>query len=82
MEELNCYLCACPNFRFDDNGIRKLDDKMQYSYCSIESKDGKQSVYKDKIHQNCSLCQVPHKKEFIKEVYRDDWMEIMKGCKI
>ena len=19
MEDLNCYLCACPNFRFDDN---------------------------------------------------------------
>ncbi|MCD6173018.1 MAG: hypothetical protein J7J96_04400, partial [Sulfurimonas sp.] len=22
MESLNCYLCACPNFRFNDDGIK------------------------------------------------------------
>lgn len=24
MEDLNCYLCACPHFRFDDNGFKKI----------------------------------------------------------
>ena len=23
MQALNCYLCACPNFRFDDKGFKK-----------------------------------------------------------
>ena len=24
---LNCYLCACPHFRFDDNGLSKKEEK-------------------------------------------------------
>ncbi len=26
-EDLNCYLCACPYFRFDDEGISKKRGK-------------------------------------------------------
>ncbi len=33
--DLNCYLCACSNFRFDDEALRVK------SWCSIDSKDGK-----------------------------------------
>ena len=40
IESLNCYLCACPNFRFDDAGVKKIATKTQYSFCSINSKDG------------------------------------------
>jgi len=79
MKELNCYLCACPNFRFNDNGIKEVDKKIQYSFCAINSKDGKQGIYGDKIHQNCSGCIMPHKKKFISKVYNEDWMEIMKN---
>ncbi|MEA1982421.1 MAG: hypothetical protein U9N39_02660, partial [Campylobacterota bacterium] len=44
MEKLNCYLCACPNFRFKDEGVEKVEEKTKYSFCDIESKDGKVGV--------------------------------------
>jgi hypothetical protein len=77
MESLNCYLCACPNFRFDDAGIEKLDTKTQYSFCDIDSKDGAQGVYGDAIHQDCSKCTVPHHKAYIEKVFKWSWVEIM-----
>jgi hypothetical protein len=82
MEELNCYLCACSNFRFDDGGFKDVDGKILKSYCSIDSKDGRQFASKDVIHQDCSRCIVPHKKSFIKRVFKRDWLEVMKEvCK-
>ena len=80
MENLNCYLCACPNFRFNDNGIRQIDNNTQYSFCDINSKDGKQGVYGDKIHQDCSACIVPHAKSYIKTHFELDWEKIMHNC--
>lgn len=77
MDELNCYLCACPNFRFDDNGIRKQEDKILYSFCSFDSKYGEQFIGKDSIHQNCSNCRIPHRKRYIKKVFSRNWKEIM-----
>lgn len=77
-EELNCYLCACPNFRFDDKGFRKQDEKTLYSYCSIDSKDGAQFLGEDYIHQNCAGCLVPHKQRYIKKHFSRDWFDIMK----
>lgn len=82
MESLNCYLCACPNFRFDDNGIRNIEQMQQYSYCNIDSKDGKQGVYGDKIHQDCSQCKIPHHKHYIKRYFDLSWRAIMKRCNI
>ena len=37
MENLNCYLCACPYFRFNDSGLKKVNNKVLFSYCSIDS---------------------------------------------
>jgi len=82
MESLNCYLCACPNFRFNDNGIKMIEDKTQYSYCSIDSKDGRQGVYGEKIHQDCSQCQVPHTKEYVTKHFDQNWTTIMPECEI
>jgi len=82
IESLNCYLCACPNFRFSDKGIKKIEDKTQFSYCSIESKDGRQGVYGEKIHQDCSKCQVPHTKEYVTKHFDLDWQKIMQDCEI
>lgn len=76
MEELNCYLCGCPHFHFNDEGIKRVNDKTQYSYCSIESKDGVQGVYGDAIHQDCSKCRVPHHKSFVKKHFDRDWKNI------
>ena len=80
MDELNCYLCACPNFRFNDESIKTVDDKKQYSFCDINSKYGKQSIYGDKIHQNCTKCTIPHMKTYIKKYFDYDWKIMMKEC--
>ncbi len=75
---LNCYFCACPNFRFDEAGVSKQEEKTVYSYCSIDSKDGAQYEGEDYIHQNCSGCLVPHKKAYIKKHFQRNWREVMK----
>ncbi len=82
MQELNCYLCACPNFRFNDDGITKQDNKTQYSFCTIDSKDGEQGVYGDKIHQECSQCTLPHHKSYIEKYFENDWRAIMQNCSL
>ena len=72
MKELNCYLCACSNFRFDDEALEVK------SHCNINSKDGKQLKTKSGvIHQDCSGCLVPHDKKFIKKHFSRDWFEVM-----
>jgi Zn-finger protein len=74
MENLNCYLCACPNFRFDDNA------KKTKSWCSIDSKDGRQIEHNGIIHQDCSGCTIPHTDEYIKKHFDVQWLDIMKDC--
>ncbi len=82
MEDLNCYLCACPNFRFDDNGFEKTSDgKTLYSICSINCKDGSQFIGENYIHQNCSDCVIPHKKKYIKKNFSRNWFEVMKDVR-
>ena len=76
-EELNCYLCACPNFRFNDKGFEKKEDKTLYSFCSINSKDGSEYIGEDYIHQNCSGCIVPHRQKYIKKNFSRNWFEVM-----
>jgi Zn-finger protein len=76
IENLNCYLCACPNFRFNDSGFEKIEDKTLFSYCSIDSKNGKKAISKSAIHQDCSDCLIPHREDFIKKVFNRDWFEI------
>ena len=75
MKVLNCYLCACPNFRFDDNALRIK------SHCSIDSKDGKLFEYEGIIHQDCSHCTVPHHEKYIKQHFSRDWKEIMQNVR-
>jgi len=86
MESLNCYACACPNFRFSDDGFERRvvegEEKIVYSFCSIESKDGRVGVYGDKIHQDCSKCQVPHHKSYIEKNFRYNWKDMMKNCEV
>ncbi|MBT3280424.1 MAG: hypothetical protein HOF69_07605 [Campylobacteraceae bacterium] len=69
INDLNCYLCACPNFRV---GKEK-------SYCDIKSINGSQIAGKDGyIHQDCSRCSVPHKELYIKGKFKRDWVDLMK----
>ncbi len=79
MEDLNCYLCACPNFRFN---IKPEPKKGKYihSHCSINSKDGALFEHENNIHQDCSGCLVPHHDSYIATHFDINWREIMKGC--
>ncbi len=79
IEVLNCYLCACPNFKFDDNGFDEIENKTLMSYCNINSKYGAKFNSKDKIHQDCSSCHIPHSESYIKKYFDRDWFNIMKG---
>ncbi len=81
IQELNCYLCACPNFRFNDEGITEVEEKILYSLCDINSKDGIRGIYGDSIHQDCSQCSIPHHHEYIEKHFEWDWKEIMSNCK-
>jgi len=70
IENLNCYLCACPNFRVN----------LEKSHCDINSKDGGSITSKNGyIHQDCSNCNVPHKVEYIKNNFDTNWSNIMKN---
>ena len=78
MEDLNCYLCACPNFRFDDEGFKEVEGRSLKSYCAIDSKEGDVFKTEDAIHQNCSGCTVPHHEAYIKKHFTRDWFEVMR----
>ncbi len=80
MEELNCYLCACPNFRFNDEGIKIYNGKKILSECEINN--GEKLLAEDKIHQNCSKCTVPHHKSYVKKNFDLDWKKIMNRCNL
>jgi len=82
MESLNCYLCACPYFRFDDSGIKNVGENTQYSLCSIDAKDGNQGIYGGKIHQDCSGCEIPHKTRYVEKNFDVAWKKIMHACKL
>ncbi len=82
MEKLNCYLCACPNFRFNDDGVEIKGEKTVYSFCAIDSQDGAAGVYGDAIHQDCSNCTVPHHFNYVKKHYDEDWKKIMQDCRL
>lgn len=70
IEGLNCYLCGCPNFRFDDFST------IQKSYCAINSPSGT----KKGLHHDCSKCDLPHIEKFVSKQYNRCWETIMKGC--
>ena len=79
MPELNCYLCACPYFRFTENPLEK-EGKRIHSYCSIDAKDGAIFEHENNIHHDCSGCLVPHHESYIKKNFDLSWFETMKEC--
>jgi len=79
--ELNCYFCACPNFRFNDEGFNIEKGKTLFSKCTIDSKDGTQYISNEAIHQNCSGCFIPHSEAYIKKHFTRNWFEAMSKVK-
>lgn len=80
LKYLNCYLCACPHFRFDDAGVEVVDSKTKYSFCAIDAKNGVAGVYGDAIHQDCSKCTIPHTQTYVHKHFDLDWKYIMHEC--
>ena len=80
-KELNCYFCACPNFKFNDDGFKKENNKTLFSTCSIDSKDGSQYISENAIHQNCAGCFVPHSESYIKKNFTRNWFKAMNKVK-
>ncbi|MCW8894594.1 MAG: hypothetical protein OQK48_02530 [Sulfurimonas sp.] len=78
MEKLNCYLCACPHFRFNDEGVGKYNEYTILSKCDINN--GSKFANNGVIHQDCSKCTVPHHKAYVKKTFDLDWKKIMKNC--
>ena len=78
MESLNCYLCACPNFRFNDEGLDTYNEMKILSKCDIDN--GEKFAGKGVIHQDCSKCTVPHHKSYIEKNFDLDWKKIMSKC--
>ena len=81
VEELNCYLCACPHFRFDDLGFEKIGEKVVSSFFSIESKKRAKFEGDDYIHHDCSGCTIPHRAKYIKKDFKANWFEAMKDVR-
>jgi len=81
MERLNCYLCACPYFRFDDES-KWVDGGRVVSYCSINAKDSATFEYNDTIHNDCSHCLIPHRIGFIRKQFSRNFKEIMCDCNL
>jgi hypothetical protein len=81
MDDLNCYLCACPHFRFCDEGIDVINGKIRYSLCAIDATAGKVVETGKGIHQDCSDCLLPHHHGFIRKHFDRKWNKIMEKCK-
>ncbi len=79
MEDLNCYLCACPNFRFNDEGFETAEERSIKSYCAIDSKEGDRFETEDAIHQDCSGCTIPHHEAYIRKHFHKEWFAIMRS---
>jgi len=79
MQDLNCYLCACPYFRFTENPVEQ-EGKRIHSHCSIDAKDGAIFEHENNIHQDCSGCLIPHHESYIKKNFNTSWFETMKEC--
>lgn len=77
-EDLNCYLCACPNFRFNDAGFAETEGKTLFSTCSIDSPDGERFTTETAIHQNCTGCIVPHRETYIQKIFDRNWRTVMR----
>ncbi len=77
---LNCYLCACPHFRFNDEGMSRDGEVVIKSECAVASKKRSLFVHENIGHLDCSACTLPHTKTFIEKHFDMEWQVIMKAC--
>lgn len=77
---LNCYWCACPYFRFDDNASANPDGITVFSHCSIHAPRGGPFYHENIIHHDCSACTIPHDPKTIQKSFSPSWRETMSEC--
>lgn len=77
---LNCYLCACPHFRFNDEGLKIQNDCIIKSACVVDSKKSALFVHEGIGHLDCSRCTIPHTKAFIEKHFDINWKVCMGEC--
>jgi Zn-finger protein len=78
--DLNCYLCACPHFRFNDTGLGIKEGKTLFSLCAIDAPHGGQFCTDTAIHHDCTGCLIPHREGYIRKVFDREWLVMMKNC--
>ncbi|MFA6759640.1 MAG: hypothetical protein WCR69_01160 [Sulfuricurvum sp.] len=80
MKDLNCYLCGCPNFRYNDDGIGEYGSYKILSKCEVNN--GRSIGRSGAIHQDCSKCTVPHHKAYVSKHFSYEWQEVMSKCEV
>lgn len=75
LKTLNCYLCGCPNFRFDDEGLEVRGTYTIKSKCAIHN--GSTIGADNVVHQDCQKCTVPHHVAYISKHFDSNWRSIM-----
>jgi hypothetical protein len=78
IEALNCYLCGCMHFRFDDSGMERVGQKVRLSDCAIASEYRATFETETSLHNDCSGCTIPHRKAVIQNYFDRDWDEMMR----
>lgn len=77
INSLNCLYCACPYFKFNEDGIKELvGNKTLMSECSISSRFKDSYTHENKVHCDCSSCYIPHSKGFSMKDYRGNTEKI------
>ena len=61
--------------------LYKEGERVLYSTCSIEAKEGTQFISDDAIHHDCSACKIPHHEAYIMKHFSRDWFSIMRKVK-
>ena len=80
---LNCFLCACPHFRFKDEGLHVRENGVVVkSVCAANARFAKRFVYEGVEHLDCSACVVPHNKAFVRKHLGKTWKEAMQECEV
>jgi hypothetical protein len=79
-DDLNCYLCGCPHFRYCDTGWGEESAGTRYSRCAITARFEQTFTHEGSIHTDCSACPLPHTTGFIREHFDRDWGKIMEEC--
>lgn len=78
LQSINCYWCACPFFRFHDEGVVRADGMRLYSRCARGL--GCEYHHEGSVHHDCSGCLVAHDEGQIRHFLDQSWEETMRKC--